>query len=176
MYCLNGPEEQKPDKPPLEKKKESGGLVCLATLPRRNSPFLPSSVVFSPLGSSRLFPQSPHRQKNPSKNPGSLRLPRHAAPPPPAFAGEGGAGLRRRGRCGGVAHQRRLRRRRLPLPPPLRAVESGRHGQFGGHSVRPRLGDPGADGRRAAGDQQLAARQAGKVLALLSYLTGATPS
>jgi hypothetical protein len=110
-----------------------------------------------------------------AKNPGSpLRFARHAAPPPPALAGEGGVGCRRRGRCNGVAHQRRLRRR--PLPPPVRAVESRRRGQFGSLRVRPRSGDPGAHGPSAAGDQQLTARQAGKVPALLLHQTESAPS
>jgi hypothetical protein len=184
---LNGPEEQnlvgrfRPKlilgkSLPWKRRKIAEGL---ATLPRRTAQLHPLLPPQSPLLSSRRV-SSPSRrtanQKNPSKNPGSLRLPRHAAPPPPALAGEGGASRRRRGRCGGVAHQRRLRRRRLPLPPPVRAVESGRRGQFGGHSVRPRPRDPGAHGSRAAGYQQLAARQAGKMLALLPCLTGAAPS
>jgi hypothetical protein len=84
---------------------------------------------------------------------GFLRLLRHAAPPPSALTG---VRCCQRGRCNGVAHQRRLRRWPLPLPVP--AVESRRRGQFGSLRVRPRPGDPGAHGPSAAGDQQLTAR------------------
>jgi hypothetical protein len=141
----------------LEKKKESGGF----------SEKLAENPFATQLLSSctRLFSQSMHRQK--PWVTGFLRLPRHVAPPPSALAG---VRCCRRGRCNGVAHQRRIRR--WPLPPLVPAVESRRRGQFGSLRVRPRLGDPGAHGPSAAGDQQLTARQAGKVPALLHHLTG----
>jgi hypothetical protein len=141
----------------LEKKKESGGFSQKLA----ENPFAVQLLS----SSSRLFSQSTHRQK--PWVTGFPRLPRHAMPPPSALAC---VRCRRRGRCNGIAHQRRLRRWPLPLPVP--AVESRRRGQFGSLHVRSLPGDPGAHGPSAVGDQQLTARHADKVPTLLHHLTG----